>query len=221
MIPRILLGFALVMLLLGYGLAAIEPAPLTIAAAGRPLVVLDPGHGGIDPGAVAHGVLEKSINLPVSIAAGEALQSGGVAVVLTRRQDRPALAASRFIVVDDLRYRAWLARHLGASLFVSIHANSEPTGTVSGPIMYYIAGRVPSYQLAQDLARAFGILFGKTPQIRPIRQLVLLETPVPAATVEVGFVTHHLDVRRLTTPAYQQVLGQAIARGVLTYLHHA
>ena len=221
MIHRALIAFAFIMLLLGYALVADEPARLTIAAAGRPLVVLDPGHGGIDPGAVAHGVLEKSINLPVALAAGEALQSAGVAVVLTRRQDRPALAANRFIVVDDLRYRAWLARHLGASLFISIHTNSEPTGTVSGPIMYYIAGRVPSYHLAQDLAHAFRIQLGKTPEIRPIRQLVLLETPVPGATVEVGFLTHHLDARRLITPAYQHALGSAIARGVLTYLHHA
>lgn len=217
--PKGLVWLGLLLLCLSYGLVRAEPESAVVAAVGRPLVVIDPGHGGVDPGAISNtGVQEKSINLAVSWVIANDLQANGVAVALTRKSDRPALSANRFIVVDDLHYRAWMARHLGATLFLSIHSNSEPTGTVSGPILYYVAGRTSSYQLARDLAAALGRRLGRFPQIRPIRQLVLLEMNVPAVTVELGFLTHRQDTANLTSPQYQRVLGAAISDGVLHYL---
>lgn len=217
--PRTVLWLGLLLLLLSYGLTRLEPELPVAAASGRPLVVIDPGHGGIDPGAVSSGgVEEKSINLSVSWIAANTLENSGIAVALTRKSDRPALAANRFIVVDDLHYRAWMARHLGATLFLSIHTNSEPTGTVQGPIIYYIAGRPSGEHLAYDLANAFAKTLGARPEVRPIRQLVLLEVSVPAATVELGFLTHHGDTARLVNPQYQRHLGLAISRGVREYL---
>ncbi len=208
------------MLGFGYAMMRTSPTAPVSVAAGRPLVVIDPGHGGIDPGAVSTtGVQEKSINLAVSWAAAEDLQAGGVAVALTRQGDYPPLRARRFIVINDLHFRAWMARHLGAALFLSIHSNSEPTGTVAGPIIYYVAGREASHQLARDLASAFSHHFGHLPQIRTIRQVVLLEVDVPAATVELGFLTNREDTRRLSTASYQKALGAVISQGVMTFLH--
>jgi len=221
MVPRTLVWLGLLLLLISYGLVRREPPAAVTAASGRPLVVIDPGHGGVDPGAIsASGIQEKSINLAVSLVAAHDLQTHGIAVALTRQSDRPALQARRFIVVDDLYFRSWMAHHLGATLFLSIHSNSEPTGTVAGPIMYYVAGRESSHQLARDLAQAFARTFGRTPQIRTIRQLVLLEMKVPATTVELGFLTNRQDAIRLSNGAYQRALGAAISQGVVQYLRH-
>lgn len=193
--------------------------PRAAAAPGRPLVVLDPGHGGIDPGAVSPGgVAEKAVNLAVARMTAAALTRRGIAVALTRTRDTPALTTGRFIVVSDLRYRAWLSRHLGATLFLSIHANSEPTRTVAGPIVYYNAARSASLALARTLVRTLALRLNVPVGLRPIRQLVLSEQAVPAATVEVGFLTHPGDVRRLRDPAYQRALAEGIAKGAVTFL---
>lgn len=216
---RTLVWLGLAMILLSYSLVAAKPKVTQTVATGRPLVVIDPGHGGVDPGAVSHtGIQEKAINLAVSWVTANRLQAAGIAVALTRQGDHPALRAKRFVVVDDLHYRAWMTRHLGATLFLTIHTNSEPTGTAFGPIIYYVAGRPASYQLARALSSGFTQVFGRSADIRPIRQTVLLEAGVPAANVELGFLTHRQDTAKLISPSYQRALGSAISRGVIRYL---
>lgn len=193
--------------------------PRASAAPGRPLVMLDPGHGGIDPGAVSpDGVAEKAINLAVARLTAADLAERGITAALTRDRDNPALTTGRFIVISDLRYRAWLSRHLGATLFLSIHANSEPTRTVAGPILYYNPARATSLALARTLVRALAQRIGAPVGLRPIHQLVLSEQTIPAATVEVGFLTHPGDLRRLREVWYQRALAEGISAGVSVFL---
>lgn len=195
------------------------PKPAAPMAAGRPLVVIDPGHGGIDPGAVAPGgVMEKHVNLAIARLTAEQLSARGVAVALTRSGDSPALAGSRYVVVSDLRYRAWMARHLGATLLISIHVNSESTHTVFGPIVYYGRHSAPSKQLAESLAQTLSASTGSRHPPRPAGHFILREAPMPAATVEVGFVTHPGDLVRITTRTYQKTLARALAEGVMRFL---
>lgn len=103
------------------------------ADASRPLVVIDAGHGGHDPGASGAGSLrEKNVTLALALALRDALvKDGRVRVALTRSDDR-------FLVLDE---RSGIARRLGADLFVSIHADAAPSNEASGATIYTLSDR--------------------------------------------------------------------------------
>ena len=121
------------------GLPAIEGP----AGAGRPLVVVDAGHGGHDPGASGAGRLrEKNVTLALALALRDALlKDGRVRVALTRSDDR-------FLVLEE---RSGIARRLGADLFVSIHADAAESPEASGATVYTLSNRA-SDKVAADLA---------------------------------------------------------------------
>ena len=117
--------------------------------AGRPLVVIDAGHGGHDPGAsgadVLGGVREKTLTLGLARALrDELVRGGGIRVALTRNDDR-------FLVLEE---RAEIARRLGADLFLSIHADSAgDQAGVSGASVYTLSARASSEAAARFAAR--------------------------------------------------------------------
>jgi N-acetylmuramoyl-L-alanine amidase len=120
------------------------PRPKIYGPAGRPLVVVDAGHGGHDPGAISpsSGKREKDITLATAKAIrDELLASGRVRVALTREDDS-------FIILQN---RTAIARNLKADLFISIHADSAPADTASGATIYTLS-EVASDRQAQLLA---------------------------------------------------------------------
>lgn len=123
-----------------------DPAIAEARGGGRPLVVIDAGHGGKDPGAVSPftGVLEKDINLAVARAIRDALiRSGRVRVAMTRDDDR-------FIPLPG---RVAVARRLGAGLFVAVHSDSAPNPEARGATIYTLS-EVASDAEAARLAAA-------------------------------------------------------------------
>lgn len=120
------------------------PRPRIYGPAGRPLVVIDAGHGGHDPGAISPltGKREKDVTLAVARAIrDELIASGRVRVALTREGDN-------FIVLRD---RSAIARNIKADLFISIHADAAPAATASGATIYTLS-EVASDREAQALA---------------------------------------------------------------------
>ncbi len=98
----------------------------------RPLVVIDAGHGGFDPGAGIDAIREKDITLALARSLRDSLiKEGGVRVALTRDDDR-------FLVLEE---RAGIARRLKADLFISIHADAAPTGEARGGTVYVLSER--------------------------------------------------------------------------------
>ncbi|HEY9610150.1 N-acetylmuramoyl-L-alanine amidase [Allocoleopsis sp.] len=175
---------------------------------GRTVVVIDPGHGGKDAGAIGIGGLrEKDIILAISLQVAASLQQQGIQVVMTRSDDR-------FISLEG---RVQIARQVGASAFVSIHANSISLRRpdVNGIETYYFS----SQRLAQAIH--YSILQSLSTSDRGVRQArfyVLRNNSMPATLVEVGYVTGAGDASRLASPAYQRQMAEAIARGILLYL---
>jgi N-acetylmuramoyl-L-alanine amidase len=112
---------------------------------GRPLVVIDAGHGGHDPGAVGAGFNEKALTLGLALALrDELLRAGGIRVALTRADDS-------FLVLEE---RAEIARQLGADLFLSIHADSAgEQDEVTGASIYTLSDRASSEAAARFAAR--------------------------------------------------------------------
>lgn len=121
------------------------PRPKIYGPAGRPLVVIDAGHGGHDPGAVspATGKREKDLTLAVAQAIkAELIRSGRVRVALTREDDR-------FLILDE---RSGIAHGIKADLFISIHADSAPADTANGATIYTLS-EIASDREAQLLAQ--------------------------------------------------------------------
>ncbi len=128
-------------------LPARAPAPLPgYRRAATPLVVLDPGHGGSETGAVSPaGLAEKDVNLAIALAAAADLRAHGIAVLLTRSSDSQVNTARRDVngngsidVDDDLQARVDLANEAGAWALVSIHNNAQPGDPATrGTTTYY------------------------------------------------------------------------------------
>ena len=175
----------------------------------RIVVVVDPGHGGPDPGAVGIGGLrEIDVVTPVSNRVAALLRESGVESVLTRTGDYDL----------DLDPRVDLANRIQANLFVSIHANaiSLSRPDVNGLETYY-------YQSGDRLADTIHeSLIDATDSndrgVRTARFYVLRYTDMPSVLLELGFVTGDEDAPRLRDPDYQETLARGITRGILEYI---
>lgn len=176
---------------------------------GMHIVVIDPGHGGPDPGAVGIGNLyEKNIVLPIAQEVAAILEQHGVRAILTRNDDRDL----------DLEPRVQIAEQANATVFVSIHANSLGLDRpdINGLETYYFSS---GEQLAQMIHQS--ILQALPVQDRGVRQArfyVLRRTSMPSVLVETGYVTGAEDAPRLANPTYRSQMAAAIARGILQYL---
>ena len=189
---------------------------LPVVPRGRFNVVIDPGHGGPDPGAVGIGGLrETDVVLDVSLQLARLLQSRGVQVQLTRTSE----------VDVDLPPRVSLANGSGADAFISIHANALSMGRpdVNGIESFYFAGASTSARsrlLSEAVQRQMMAISPGTPDrgVRTARFFVIRRTTMPSTLVEMGFVTGRIDAARLADPDYRRSMALALAAGILDYL---
>jgi N-acetylmuramoyl-L-alanine amidase len=191
----------------------LNPSGLPSVPRGRYRVVIDPGHGGPDPGAVGIGGLrETDVVLDVSLQVAQLLQARGVSVSLTRTSE----------VDVDLPPRVALANNIGAQVFVSVHANalSMSRPDVNGVETFYFQGG-NSQRLASMIQDRLMAVSPGTPDrgARPGRFFVIRRTTMPSALVEMGFVTGSIDAPRLADPNFRRRLAQAMATAILEYLN--
>jgi N-acetylmuramoyl-L-alanine amidase len=182
--------------------------PLPRVRNGKVLVVIDPGHGGKDPGAIGlGGIQEKDIILPISQMLANLLEQQGVQVLMTRTSD--------YFV--GLQGRTDMANRADADLFVSIHANSMGKGRsdVNGLEVYYFGNRRLADTIHRSILASVNI---RDRGVRRARFYVLRNSKMPSTLVEVGFVTGAEDSAKLTNPSYQRQMAEAIARGVLQFI---
>ncbi|WP_041565293.1 N-acetylmuramoyl-L-alanine amidase [Nostoc punctiforme] len=177
---------------------------------GRVVVIIDPGHGGKDSGALGiGGAREKDVILPIGKRLAQILQQNGVQVVMTRDSDY-------FVTLPG---RVQLAERANADVFVSIHANSAGASRpdVNGlEVYYYDSGLDLARVVRSSILQSIGTL--KDRGVRRARFYVLRKSSMPSILVETGYMTGREDMARLRTSAYQNQMAEAIARGVLQYL---
>jgi N-acetylmuramoyl-L-alanine amidase len=176
---------------------------------GRVVVMIDPGHGGRDPGAVGRGgIQEKDIVLSISTQVASFLEQQGIMVVMTRQDDREV----------DLRPRVDMAERANADLFVSIHANaiSMSRPEVNGIETYYYSDA--GLRLARVIHNSMLTTGLRDRGIRQARFYVLVNTSMPAVLLETGFVTGEEDARMLADPAFRTRMAEAIANGIAQYV---
>lgn len=176
---------------------------------GRVVVIVDPGHGGYDSGAVGiGGLLEKDIVLPIGRRLAEVLEQNGVQVILTRNSDY-------FVTLQG---RVDMAQQASANLFVSVHANSAGSSRpdVNGlEVYYYDSGLGLANTVHDSILQNVNV---KDRGIRKARFFVLRKSSMPSILVETGYMTGQEDIAKLQNPQYQDQMAEAIARGILQYL---
>ena len=178
-------------------------------------VVIDPGHGGPDPGAIGIGGLKESeIVLDISKRVQNLLSEKGVKVRLTRNRQ-----------VDlDLSTRVSIANRTYADIFVSIHANASrgKRRDINGLETFYYTGwrgRLLAKKIQKQILKASP---GSPDRgVRQARYYVIKNTKMPAALVEIGFLTGRLDARKLEKSIHRKRIAYAITRGILQYLSKA
>jgi len=211
----------------------IEPRTAKSSAASKPfaVVVLDPGHGGQDSGAMCGGVLEKDLTLDVARRIDRLLNSEGIATLMTRVGDT-------YVSLAD---RAAFANRVRKCIFVSIHFNEDNKPVASGVETYYAAHQITAGSLlaswmpflwrplsdspnpeSQNLAALVQeALVARTRSIdrgTEARQFfVIANVTSPAILIEGGFLTNKEDISKLASEDYRDQIAAAVADGILRY----
>ena len=179
------------------------------------VVVVDPGHGGSDPGAIGPlGTREKQLNLSLAMQVKVDLEKAGAKVLLTRETDIDVFgpkATDR----EELWARVKVANFNQADLFISIHHNSSANRDARGTSTYYYQKTTYDAMLAQDLQKEM-LQAGGLPNVgvRPANFFVVKNATMPAALLEVGFISNPQEEQVLGTGAFQQKMSQAIVVGI-------
>lgn len=176
---------------------------------------VDDGHGGTDPGAVALGLVEKTINLVMSLSCKAELERNGILVGMTRLGDSSV----------SLTQRATLANNWGANYFISIHNNAgggdrgEVIHSVNNGKGLELANKIAT-KIKAETQQTFIKIYSKASTNNSNRDYysVIANTRMPAVIVEGAFLDNDLDNNAIDTVAEQQGFGVAIAHGILNQL---
>lgn len=188
-------------------------------------VMLDPGHGGHDPGAVGHSLREKEIALDIALRVGHELAERGFDVRMTRTED----------VFLSLRERVRLAVESDADLFVSIHVNAHADKRAHGSLVLYYDRRYPqpAYPASREMeqlseeneALARAVLDGLLAEagtadrgIVPSAAYVIRNGRVPSILVETAFVSNATDAALLASESWRARAARGIAAGIAAYV---
>jgi len=188
---------------------------------GDRVMVIDAGHGGVDPGAVGISkVLEKDITLAVSKRLQALVQQSGAKTIMVREDDRD-LGNSQGLLRrkrEDLAQRIQLAMDSKAEVYLSIHANSFPDAKLTGAQTFYHSDSPEGKLLAQSIQQELNSMTDTKRVAKGNQDIYVLKKANQAAvTVELGFLSNLQEEQLLTTPEYQQRLAIAIFQGVSTY----
>lgn len=188
---------------------------------GSRIVVIDAGHGGVDPGAVSKNkVLEKDITLAVSKMLKNYVQQGGGKAIMVREDDRD-LGTSEGLLKrkrEDLAQRLQLALDSQADLYLSIHVNSYPNEKLTGSQVFYYSDSQESKILAQSIQKSLNEMVNGKRVAKGNKELFILKKARQASvTIELGFLSNQAEEKLLQDPQYQQKLAWAIYQGLCGY----
>lgn len=183
---------------------------------GETIVVIDPGHGGEDPGKVGvNDALEKDINLKIAEKLRLLLEENGIQIVMTREDDFVPESKR-----EDLKKRVELINEVNPDIVICIHQNSFTNQAVAGPQVFYHGDSEISKMIAQTLQEELWLVDEEHQrQIKGNENYYMLsETNVPTVIVECGFLSNAADAEKLVTEEYQDQIAKAICLGITKWL---
>ena len=219
----VILGIALALIMtlaLGWGFRG-QDKKIWSWTLGNRVVVIDAGHGGVDPGAVGKGkVLEKDVTLAVSKRLQTLVQQSGAKTIMVREDDSD-LGTSQGLLKrkrEDLARRIQLAMDAQAEVYISIHANSFSDAKLTGAQTFYHSDSPEGKLLAQSIQQELNSMTNGKRVIKGNQDIYVLKKAHQAAvTVELGFLSNFAEEQLLATPEYQQKLAVAIYQGLSDY----
>jgi N-acetylmuramoyl-L-alanine amidase len=201
---------------------ALMLAPETTDSLAGHTIVIDPGHGGRDSGAIGNGIEEAPVVLALSRNIARALRSEGAKVVLTRGTDRYVVASRHAVGLGrrSLAARVELAREAHADLFLSIHANKYLGDSSIHGTQVFVGGSPDTNRMALATClqeRLNQVTLTHWP-VNQTQSLYLMQhLTIPAALVEVGYLSNPHEARLLVNPVHQERLAAAVAQGLRCY----
>ena len=190
--------------------------------AASPLILVDAGHGGSDPGMIGVGGLEeKGINLSISLLLRDTLEKSGYSVIMTREEDKGLYdsSAANKKAQDMQRRIAMIREHM---LSVSIHQNSYHDAGVHGPQVFYYESSVEGKKLAEAVQSSLNDLL-EVDRPRKVKgntsYYLLKRSSGTLVIVECGFLTNPEEAQKLQTKEYQEKVAAAVSEGIRTYLN--
>lgn len=192
-----------------------------------PVIVIDPGHGGVDGGAVGiDDIIEKDINLAICLTLRDMFMINGFDVVMTRETDisihDEGVTGTRKQKTSDLRNRLSIVNSQADALFISVHQNKFASSKSHGAQMFFSPNNPRSELLASILQEriATDIQPGNTRQIKKASKdlFLMYEAKCPSVLIECGFLSNRDDAYQLTDPDYQSKLAFTIFASVMQYL---
>lgn len=195
-----------------------------VAGEERPVVVIDSGHGGNDPGKIGiNGSLEKDINLQIAKKLKAYLEASDVTVIMTREMDQGLYQESdSHKKIADMRNRCNLINDAKPDLVVSIHQNSYHEEAISGGQVFYYKSSVKGKRLAELLQKRFDFVLGKDNRrlAKPNGSYyLLLHVKQPIVIVECGFLSNWKEAAALSEDEYQERMAWTIHMGIMEFLN--
>lgn len=170
------------------------------------VVVLDPGHGGYDPGAMRNNVMEKNMTISIAKKIERNLKAQGATVIMTRTDDK-------FVSLED---RVVISNNKKPDIFVSVHINSSENASAHGIETHYF--KDDSLDLAKSIHEAMTSEIAETNRgILKSRFYVIRHTNQPSVLLELGFISNDDERNLLLLPEQQEKFAKAIADGINKY----
>lgn len=194
-------------------------------------IVLDPGHGGEDGGAVGDGgIVEKDVNLSIALKLRDYLEATGYEVVMTRDKDTAIYDDDAETLREKKRSdlhnrRDIIAENEGENtIFVSVHQNKFPDSKYYGTQIFYSKNDVKSLDLANSVRESVvGLLQpGNTRETKEANKKIYLlnNAQIPAIVVECGFISNPDESKKLADKNYQSEVAFSIYCGIINYFNN-
>lgn len=186
-------------------------------------VVIDPGHGGIDGGAISVlGDEEQEINLNISLKLRDMLKEKGIGVVMTRETDTGLYGENdRNKKVADMKARCSLINEVNPDIMVSVHQNNYSSEGVKGAQVFYYSHSLEGEKAAVILQNHLRESLDKNNERKAKKNdnyYILINVKCPAVIAECGFLSNYSEAELLKSNEYQEKVAQALCDGICEYL---
>lgn len=184
------------------------------------IIIIDPGHGGMDSGCVYGDIEEEELNLCISYKLLDVFESNGYKVLLTR-YDNNSLCEDRFIKKEDMNKRLEIINKSNALLCVSIHLNMFSDSKYRGAQVFYSNTITDNKILANYVQNSMRLVLGNTNRVEIKRDniYILNRAIIPCVIVECGFLSNVLERNLLLSSDYQLMIAYSIYYGCIKYLY--
>lgn len=190
-------------------------------------IIIDAGHGGIDPGAMNKDqtILEKDVNLKIATKVKELIEASGAVVILTRNDDTSLYTEEDGKTIrqkynENLKNRKKIIEESSADMFVSIHLNAFPQVKYYGAQTFYPYGKEDDKKLAKSIQGELKRVVDKTNNrvIKPRDDIYLLkDNEIPSTLIECGFLSNEKEAKLLNDEKYQEEIAWSIYVGIQKY----